>query len=77
VCDLDYIQGVLHYQKDPKNLTPLEYTIDSSSTYPQSICRDLATKKTKSWDTLGNILMAQGVPKAIQNDKDSFLEKVK
>jgi hypothetical protein len=76
-CEFNYIQNILHYQSDAKNPIPLKYTINTVTTYPQSICRSIAEKKANAWDTMGNILMSDGVPKAIQNDKDRFLDKVK
>ena len=51
--------------------------IDSTETYPQTICEWIADQKVVAWSNMGNILMTEWVAKSWQNDKDTFVEAVK
>lgn len=51
--------------------------IDSTLSFPEWLCRERAKQKVKMWTNLSYILMNEGIAKWYQNDKDTFLDKIK
>lgn len=71
VCNFWYIEMRIG------NNTKDEAWIKSTNTYPQSICKSIAKRKVQAWYNMAYILMWDGIAKSYQNDKDTFIGKVK
>ena len=69
MCDFAYIQQKIN--------TPEKPWISSTETYPQSMCINKAIQKSQAWYNMGIILMGEGIAKAKQNSKDTFVDKIK
>ena len=69
VCDFSYVSSRVNTEE--------KTWINSTETYPQTICEWIATKKVIAWTSMGNILMTEWVAKSWQNDKDTFVDTVK
>lgn len=54
-----------------------EYCAATTDFFPESTCRDRANAKTQAWTNMGYILAGKGIAKAYQNDKDTYVEKIK
>ncbi len=69
VCGFPYIQSHINTNEKQWILT--------TETYPQTICKNIATSKKYAWKNLAYILVSDGMAKSYQNDKDTFIDKVK
>ncbi len=49
----------------------------SISGFPQTICNDLAEKKTRAWENMAYILASKWIAKWFQNSKDIHLDRIK
>ncbi len=70
ICEFSFVQNFLNENNQDR------IVIDQITTYPQTICTDLANRKIQAWVGLANNLMHAGIEKSFQNDSDEFLSRV-
>jgi len=71
ICNIAYMTSILN---DTEFNGPF---IQTTSTFPQSICNYRAKARAKSLRDISHILMSDGLAKWYQNDKDNYVDKIK
>jgi hypothetical protein len=51
--------------------------VNTTTEFPESICEEKIKRKKDLWVNLAYIMMADGAAKGYQNDKDTFIDKIK
>ncbi len=70
ICKFGVLEAKLN--EDAKDML-----IQTTNTYAQTLCGDIATKKAQAWKYFQNIMMSDGISKNQKNSTDIWVTEVK